>query len=494
MDYQKVYIQTHNHPDADAIASAWGMKKLVEKLGKEAEIIFFGNHLFKPNIDNLVNQYRIKMTVIGEGFAIGPDELLIVVDGQYGTGNVCRVTAQNIIAVDHHLVELNGDELYRDIQPKIGACTTLIYGYLKEYDVPIDQSLATILYYGIFMDTDMFTGKMTTLDHEARRELEESYDKKTVDRLRLSSMSFDDLRIYANGILKTERYNDIIFSYIEECDDNLLGHISDLLSEINGIQIVVIYSPRNSGYKLSVRSYHEFITAEELVKELINGIGSGGGHLNKAGGFIALDRFEREYPHISIGPFIQTKIIDYCREIRLFVTGEDDPYAIYGRESFVKAQKKKIYLRYLDISDYFKEDVTIKTLEGVATANVHDKIIIGIKNEIWPVKNDLFERKYLKVEDKTTECFSEKFMDDYGMAIQSDNGMMRITKANIQEFNVCLTKDEAFVDAIKLRERIKVRTVWGEFTAKKGDYLLVNSIDDYYICDEAIFNETYTLL
>ena len=39
MNYRKAFIQTHNNPDADAIASAWGMKKLIESFGGEAEII-----------------------------------------------------------------------------------------------------------------------------------------------------------------------------------------------------------------------------------------------------------------------------------------------------------------------------------------------------------------------------------------------------------------------------------------------------------------------
>ena len=35
---QHVYIQTHNFPDPDAIASAYGMKRMVAKSGIEASI------------------------------------------------------------------------------------------------------------------------------------------------------------------------------------------------------------------------------------------------------------------------------------------------------------------------------------------------------------------------------------------------------------------------------------------------------------------------
>ena len=493
--YDKVYIQTHNFPDADAIASACGLKRLIDSFQQPAEIIFFGNNTFKPNIDNMVNRYRIKMTVIGEGFEIGPNELLFVVDGQYGAGNVIRVEAKNIAVIDHHHEEKSINLLYQDVQPKIGACTTIIYHLLKQYDVQIDTSLATILYFGILMDTDTFTGKMTTLDNEAKTDLESIYDKKAIDYLRLSSMSFDDLKIYANGILKTERYNQIVFSCIDECDDNLLGHISDLFSEIDGVDIVVVYSPRGNGYKLSIRSYHDYITAEEITRELTDGFGSGGGHTNKAGGYIFKERYDKSYPKVSFGLYIRSKTIDYCREVRLLVTGKDDPFALFGHDKFFRAKKKQIYLRYLCLHDYFADEiVTIKTLEGIVTAAKDDKVIIGVKNEVWPISSELFLQKYQTVHDNKINCLSDSQIDEYGISLQSDSKILRITKNNITDFNVCLTSDGAEVYALKLNEIVKVRSSWGDFLAKKGDYLLINNMNDYYICDQEIFELTYNIV
>ncbi|MCX7711818.1 MAG: DHH family phosphoesterase [Clostridia bacterium] len=489
--FRKVYIQPHNYPDADAIASAWGMKKLVESFGAEAEIIYYGSNTFKPNISKILSDYRIRMTLINEGYEIGEEELLINVDCQYGAANVHKVVAKNIAVVDHHIKEAMQDYIYEDIQPRIGACTTLVLNYLKQFGVRLDQPLATVMYYGIFMDTDMFNGRMTTLDEDAKKELTALYDKNIIDHLRLSSLSFEDLKIYASGILKTERYQNIIFSGIEECDDNLLGHISDLLMEIEGINIVIAYSQRSNGCKLSIRSYHDYFTAEELVRELTDGIGSGGGHENKAGGYIVKNRLEQVHPRVSLGILIRTKIIDYCREVRLLQTGKDNPYDIFSRDKLFRAKKKKICLRFLDIRDYFKEDVAVKTLEGTATASVKDKVIIGVKNDIWPISSETFEKKYQVVDHKNTKCLSDGYLDEYGVSIQSDSMLLRITKDNIHEFKICMTVEESMVDAVKLYEKVKVRTVWGDFLGKRGDYLLINSLEDYYICDGEIFKQTY---
>ena len=40
---KSVYVQMHNFPDPDAIASAYGMKKLLEAEGISAEIVYKGN-------------------------------------------------------------------------------------------------------------------------------------------------------------------------------------------------------------------------------------------------------------------------------------------------------------------------------------------------------------------------------------------------------------------------------------------------------------------
>lgn len=43
---------------------------------------------------------------------------------------------------------------------------------------------------------------------------------------------------------------------------------------------------------------------------------------------------------------------------------------------------------------YFKETMTIKTLEGDMVASVGDYIIKGVKGEFYPCKPDIFKQTY----------------------------------------------------------------------------------------------------
>ncbi|MFP4015827.1 MAG: DHH family phosphoesterase [Halanaerobiales bacterium] len=492
--FRKVFIQTHNNPDADAIASAWAMKCLIDSFQKEVEIIYSGSNIFKPNIRNLLMKFNIEMTYISDNISLKEDELLLIVDGQRGAGNMLPVNAEYVAVIDHHFEGENQQYIFRNIQPRVGSCATLVFTYLSKYGFEIDSALATILYFGIMMDTDMFTGKMTTLDYDVRQKLEELYDKKVIDYLRLSSLSYDQVPIIANGLLKTERYRNIIFSRIEECDDNLLGHIADLLAEIDGIDIVIVFSARSSGYKLSIRSYHEYLTAEEFAIEISEGLGSGGGHTNKAGAYIRKDKFERLYPVCIFAEYIRKVVIDYCKEIRFLQVGQDNPYVLYSEDDIVEAKKKKIYLRYLELEELFDEEVTIKTLEGVVSAKPSDIVIIGIESEIWPVSAELFSLKYKVLDDEIGHCVSDEYIDEFGITLQSESKFYRITKENINKCKVCVTTDQAIVKAIQLTEKVKVRSSWGDFNGKKGDYLMINSLEDYYICNREIFEQTYSIL
>ena len=112
---------------------------------------------------------------------------------------------------------------------------------------------------------------------------------------------------------------------------------------------------------MSIRSYHDYLTAEELVKDLTSTVGTGGGHQNKAGGYI----FRRNMTSYSAKfqwELLSEKIVAYTSKVKLLTAGKDNPFTVYGRDKFIKVKKKQVYFRYIKISDYFTEDVTIKTL------------------------------------------------------------------------------------------------------------------------------------
>lgn len=59
--------------------------------------------------------------------------------------------------------------------------------------------------------------------------------------------------------------------------------------EIAALVFSVVYSAKDGGIKLSVRSVGGVLDAGKVIGKALEGIGSGGGHASMAGGFIPFE-------------------------------------------------------------------------------------------------------------------------------------------------------------------------------------------------------------
>ena len=56
----------------------------------------------------------------------------------------------------------------------------------------------------------------------------------------------------------------------------------------------VVYSRKEGGIKLSVRSEKSSLDAGKIISKALEGIGNGGGHASMAGGFVPFDGNEQQ--------------------------------------------------------------------------------------------------------------------------------------------------------------------------------------------------------
>lgn len=80
---KSVYVQMHNFPDPDAIASAYGMKKLLEAEGISAEIVYKGN-IEKTVTSKMVSLLNIDILEINCAERLDAEREVIIVDAQKG--------------------------------------------------------------------------------------------------------------------------------------------------------------------------------------------------------------------------------------------------------------------------------------------------------------------------------------------------------------------------------------------------------------------------
>lgn len=153
LKFDDIIIQCHDNPDADAIASGFGLYQYFIINGKQPRFIYSGkNQIQKKNLVMMVEELQIPIEYVT---ALPAPELLLLTDCQYGEGNVTRFEAKQVAMIDHHEICVEENE-YTEIRSSYGSCSTVVYSMLLDEEVRVNlyKELATALYYGLYMDTN----------------------------------------------------------------------------------------------------------------------------------------------------------------------------------------------------------------------------------------------------------------------------------------------------------------------------------------------------
>ncbi|MBE5870412.1 MAG: recombinase RecJ [Lachnospiraceae bacterium] len=487
-EFENITIQCHDNPDADAIASGYGLYLYFKKQGKNVSLIYSGAfQIQKANIVMMTERLQIPITYRK------PEEekiegLLITVDCQYRAGNVTRFEADEVAVIDHHFAEIEQDERCL-IQPNLGSCATLVWQLLQEenFEIQAYPNLNTALFYGLFMDTYQFSELFNPFDMDMRDQL--SYDRNLITLLKGSNLSVAEMKITGEAILNgvfDDRHHCAIIK-AEPCDPNILGLISDFMLQVDGVNSCVVYNEMIGGYKLSVRSCEKETKASGLAMYLTEGIGSGGGHYEKAGGFINQALFVEKYGNISSEVYIEKRLRQYFDTIPIIYAGREE-IDISDMEPYIMGNIPSGFVRTEDIwpvGTNFK----IRTIKGdIAVASDADTyVIIGPQGEVYPIGKEHFEKKYRILEEPY--IFETSYPPVARIQKESESKqLMDLAKK-------CETIGKKKIYAKKLLSPVKVFGIYNGqeyMLGNRCDYLAVNADNrkDVFVVTKKRFQET----
>ena len=297
-----VYIQTHNFPDPDAIASAFGLQRLLAHFGVEATLCYAGL-IDKLSTAKMLEAFGIRMYAYHELQArMRPEDPIICVDSQKNGGNITDFIGDEIAVIDHHPTFVQTAYLYAELEIT-GACASLIARYYRALDITPDQNTASALLYGLRMDTLQFSRGVTPLDIEMFGWLFPLCDHALLSGLERNNLELQDLRAYGAAIDSLTIYEKIGFAGIPfSCPDGLIAALSDFILSLEEVFVAVVFCRREDGIKCSVRSEIPFVHAGHLTHDALAGLGSGGGHAEMAGGLIPKENLPLlgAYPELSL--------------------------------------------------------------------------------------------------------------------------------------------------------------------------------------------------
>ncbi len=492
--YNDIVIQCHDNPDADGLASGYGVYWYLTKMGKKPRFIYRGhNKISKSNLLIMLDKLAVPVSYEPEFDEI--PELLVTVDCQYGQSNVTSTKAKKIAVIDHHQSTVELPEL-SEVRSNIGSCATVIWDMIREEGLDVDGEmlLSTALYYGLYTDTNKFTEVSHPLDRDMRDSL--IVNNGIIVEMSNSNISLDELRLTGRAILDYEYHgrNKYIMIKAEQCDPNILGVISDFSMETVDVNICFAYYVSPQEIKFSVRSCTREVHANELAAFIADGIGGGGGHITKAGGSIRPEKLQKLFNQDTrstdelVGELFNRRINQYFDMYRV----------IYARDAVIDTSDMRVYeklpqkLGCVELTDVFPLNtmIEIRTLEGDINVRLDaDKyLMIGIEGEVYPISKEKLQNSYKYLEEPYDRTF------EYAPCIRD---VFTGEKKNVLEYaKSVVSTGRSRIYAKPLEEYVKLFTLWDEekyYTGCPGDYIAVREDDphDIYIINGRLFNQLY---
>ena len=484
-----ITIQCHDHPDADSLASGYALYTYLKSNGCDVRIIYSGAYkIKKSNLVTMIDLLQIPIEYTQTNYIKG---LLITVDCQYGAGNVSPIPADDIAIIDHHKCEIHHIQKC-EINSSLGSCSTLIWHMLKQTDFNVNSYplVATALYYGLLTDTSYFAELYHPLDKDMKDDI--MYDETVIKKLKNSNISLDELNIVGHA------FNDYIYNSSQSfalikskpCDPNILGIISDMVLQVDKINICIAYTELDDGIKISVRSCVKEVLASELAAYLTFSLGSGGGHTEKAGGVIKKSLLYKSFGKITTQDYLLDKIDDYFNSFEI-IDATKDTITYEGMEIYDETPTPSGYIHSSDLFTNYTPAI-IRTIVGDVhiTVNPDLYIMIGLKGEVHTIEKESFLTNHTLIDTPFVVEDSQYFpsikskLDDKVISLE---GLIK----------TCIPKDNDSIYIKKLSKITKLFTDWNKdvyMYGKVGDYLAIrkNNPRDMYIIPAKCFDKLYS--
>lgn len=288
--FSRVVVVSHVNPDPDALASMLGLRVLIEHAQPGKPVIMTVDGMI-ARAENRTMAASVPIPLVPVSrVLIDSETAVVMVDSQPFTGRRASEAAMPQIVIDHH--ETGGvltGVLFRDLRPNVGATSTIITGYLLEQNVTISPRVATALLYGIESEVAGYPREAGPLDDGAVVWLHPRADKDLLAKIRNPKLPQSHFATYQHALSNAFLYRDVVVSWCGPVTQpDIIAELADFFVRFDQVNWAIAIGQFESLLKLSVRVSLLGGHSGEVLREVVEGLGSAGGHDKRAGGAITL--------------------------------------------------------------------------------------------------------------------------------------------------------------------------------------------------------------
>jgi len=286
-------ILTHRGPDPDALGACEGLRRLIEVgFGMTSTVATLGRIHRAENVA-LVNTLGLEL-IDYQTIDVTRYAGVTLVDTQPEFGHTVTPAAPTLVAVfDHHVPPSVGDRPevpHRDVRLNLGATSSMIYEYLRDAGVPLDQRTASALFCGVRYDTADLSRNVSALDEEAYFQTFRHADREAIARIDHPPLPRSYYRLLHSALSQARQHGALVLALLGRVDNpESVAEMADFFLRMKGVSWVVVGGAYADEYVLSLRTDYAFGKAYPLMERVLGGIGSFGGHGHIAGARIPLE-------------------------------------------------------------------------------------------------------------------------------------------------------------------------------------------------------------
>ena len=292
----KILITTHQHPDPDGLASAIGLRELLSQKLPDAEVSVSAKGRVGGGLNEAFVRFsKLNLAPWNERSLANYDAIILVDVQPHFAYSPLPEAVEPLAVIDHHTRSGRHRGLpYCDVRTDVGATCSIIFSYFMETETPISASLAATMLYGLETDLAGAAGTPTELDNLALSSLTLLADTRKLYQMRYVDLPREYYVAYSQALTSAQYYEHALLAHIGTIDSlEKPAVMADFLLRFDQVDWALVTAVYEKRLILSMRTSNGRLSAADVMRKLVRGIGEGGGHRTKAGGCVPLESTER---------------------------------------------------------------------------------------------------------------------------------------------------------------------------------------------------------
>lgn len=284
----KALIVMHDNPDPDCFASAMCLKRIFEQAYRTPTTLAYGGVIGRAENRKMLAECRIQVQRMDQ-IRLEDYSYTVTVDSQPGGGNtVLKSPSQADMVIDHHPRKATTRNIpWVDIRTKYGATSTITFDYCIAHGLDFSKNEATALMYALKTETKDLGAEAAPADRRAYMHLLPRSDFNSLYNITHAEVSKEYFIVLSRALEKARVHSDVMITTLGDIGTpEYVGEVADILLRMRGVDWTMVSGQyRNSTY-LSIRTNDRVANSGEIMQQVLEGLGDGGGHDMMAGGCI----------------------------------------------------------------------------------------------------------------------------------------------------------------------------------------------------------------